>query len=388
MFFIRLYRFFSGKVKVLAIGEFSERILNICAHNGITVWGIRKKDGKITFYMLARDFIYVRRVIGGSKIRLHILKKTGWPFIWRRYNKRFGLFAGVVFFFITLWFLSGFVWNINVSGNQKISDREILSALSDVGISEGIRADSIDAWAKRVELLTKVDGLAWAALNIEGCVLTVDVTEAELKEEKDNLPCNLVAKDNGKIEKIEVIDGKIMCKTGDFVAQGDLLVSGIYELVDGNTHLAESRGKIYAKVEKNYRFTVPYNQQVKFLSSKEKKRYALSLFGLKIPMYLGSFTSDYLRKDEILSLKSGESYVPIYVHKSSFREISEQKIGISYDDAVELAKKKFNECVEGCEILNLDEKITDNGESVTVEYSALIIKDIAKKEKILISATN
>ncbi len=388
MFFLRLYRFFYGKVKVKAIGEFPERILNIFAHNGISVWGIRKRDGRITFYMIARDFIYAHRIIGGSKIRLHILKKSGWPFIWRRYNRRYGVFAGLIFLFLTLWILSGFVWNINISGNDVTPDSEIISALSDIGIYEGVRADSIDAWAKRVELLTQVDELAWAALNIEGCVLTVDVTEAAIKQDKDITPCNLIATDNGIIESVEVTDGEIVCKTGDFVSSGDVLVSGIFELKDGSTHLARSSGKIYARVEKEYSFTVPYKQTVNILNNKEKIRYALSFFGFKIPLYLGSFNEEFLRTDELVMMKNNVSYVPIYLHKSAFREIRQQSVRISFDEAVSLAKDKFEERVKGSKVLKMAEKITENNESVTVVYDVLLLKNIAEQEKIIISATN
>ncbi len=387
MIFLRLYRFFSGKVKVCVSGEFAERILNLCAHNGISVWGIRKKNGKITLFMSVRDFRAIRYVIRGSKLRLHILKKYGFPFIANRYKHRYGLFFGVMLFFFILYFLSGFVWNINISGNSTVSDKTIINACRQIGIKEGIKKSEIDALQKRVELLTKVDGLTWSAINIEGCVLTVDVTEAEEKEKNKNMPSNLVAADNGKIVKTEVISGQTKVKAGDFVAKGEVLVSGIYELKNGNTQLTRSSGEIYAEVEKTISVTVPLKQRINTLCGSSHKRYVLSFFGLKIPLYLGEFSQNYVRNDSIKTIKNGEFYIPIYLHCGEYMRIEENDITLTETEAVELAREQLSKRISDSEIIKAEERIDRNNDKITLKYFLKLKKDIAKEEILLISTT-
>lgn len=388
MIFLRLYRFFVGKVKVVVLGDFAERILNLCANNAISVWGIRKRGGKITFFMSVRDFKTVRYVLRGSRLRLHILKKRGFPFIIERYKHRFGILVGIALFFFTLYFLSTFVWNITVSGNSAVQDETIIDACRQIGITEGVRKNKIDAWQKRVELMTQLDGLAWAAINIEGSVLTIDVTEAKGKEKDNETPSNLVANDNGKIIKIEVLSGITKVKKDDFVAKGQVLVSGVFELKDGTTQLTRSSGSVIAEVEKTQSVTVPFKQRIKSLNGNIKKRYVLSVFGLKIPLYLGKFSEDFVRDDYKLKISNGDYYVPIYLHCGEFRKVEEVDINLTAERAEELAKNKLKEKIKGCEVIKMEEKTDISDSSVTVSQTMIIKKDIAKEEILLISTTN
>ncbi len=388
MIFLKLYRFFMGKLRVEVGGVFAERILNLCAHNGITIWAIRRKNDKIIFYITVRDFRALRVIVRKTGIRPHIVKKRGWPFIVKRYSRRYGALCGAAMFFIILQFLSLFVWNINISGNTTIPDEIILNACRDIGIREGVRASSLDANRLKLKLLGEVDGLAWAAINIEGCALTVDVTEAAKKEPNNTDPCNLTANANGIIRKIEVSDGKSLVRVGDSVAEGQLLVSGIYEYKNGNTALVHSEGIIIAEVSESISATVPLKQEINVLSNKKSRRYTLSFFGLKVPLYLGEFGEEYLRDDELNRLESGENYLPIYMHKSVFRKVRKQEITLSPESAAQLAREELDKHIDGMEVLSKEESISENNDSVTVTYDIVTQRDIAKEEILLFSTTN
>lgn len=60
-------------------------------------------------------------------------KKGGVPFLLHRYRKRTGLLAGLLAAVVLLGYMSGFVWKIEVTGNEAISTQEILAALDELG---------------------------------------------------------------------------------------------------------------------------------------------------------------------------------------------------------------------------------------------------------------
>ncbi len=388
MIFLKFYRFFMGKLKLEASGMFAERILNLCSHNGIGIWGIRKKNDKITFYIIVRDFFALRPIMAGTKIRIHILKKSGFPFVVKRYKRRYGLFAGIALFFATLQILSLFVWNINIAGNETVDSAEILAACRQIGIKEGAFSRNIDTQKLRLLLLSKVDGLAWAAINIEGCALTVDVTEEAKKKEHNNAPCNLVANGNGIIRRIEVSEGKSLVKVGDAVAEGQLLVSGIYEYKNGCTELKHSIAEITAEVYETVSATVPLKQEIKTLEEEKEKCYTLSFFGIKLPLYLGGFGKEYLREDEILRLENEKNYLPIYFHKSTFKKVEKRETTLSRETAEKMAKEQLDRQLKDVEIIEKSIDIRQNDDSVTVVYDIVALKNIAKEDFLLFSTTN
>jgi len=388
MIFLKLYRFFVGKVRVSAEGIFAERILNLCAHNGITVWAIRRKGDKLLFYMSVRDFFALRKIIRGVGIRVHIIKKRGWPFIVRRYKQRYGLFIGAFIFFTVLHMLSGYVWNINISGNQTVEREKIIQVCNELGIREGVRVSSLDPQKLRLEIVNRIDDLAWAAVNIEGSILTVEVTEAEKKDENDGAPCNLCASADGIIRKIEVEHGKTMVSVGDSVASGDLLVSGVFEYKNGTTAMVASEGVIIAEVGETYSATVPLTQEINVLSGEVYSCKTLSIFGLKIPLYLGDYGDGYLRDEKIEKIEANGAYLPFYMHETQFRRVEKQTVFLSNEQAAAIAKEELDKKIEDYEIISKNEKIIENKDSITVTYDIVSLRDIAIKEKILFNTTN
>ena len=97
-----LYRFIIGYLEVEFSGDVAEIILNICAKQGISLWSIKRRDKKLRGFMTVRDFKTLPRVAKKCGIRVHILKRRGFPFIVGRYKKRLGIPVGAAIFFCFL----------------------------------------------------------------------------------------------------------------------------------------------------------------------------------------------------------------------------------------------------------------------------------------------
>ena len=181
---ISLYRIIFGFLRVQFYGDLKERALTLCAQNGITLWGNELKDGKIECFVSVREFKYLRALIRGKGVRVHIIKKYGLPFITNRYKKRVGILAGAVSFFLILQFMSGYIWIIDVDGNEIIKEKAVIDACRTIGITEGIKKNSIYPKLEREKLILQLDGVAWASININGQPTPFNIYRSPSNEKK------------------------------------------------------------------------------------------------------------------------------------------------------------------------------------------------------------
>ncbi|MCI8360805.1 MAG: sporulation protein YqfD [Clostridiales bacterium] len=394
MLLLRFLHFFLGYVRFKAWGDFPERLLNLCAGRGVPVWGIVRRKGRIEGMVYAKDYKKMRKIRARSGARLRIMEKRGLPFILRRYRKRVGLLVGFVLFFLILRVMSGFIWTVEIVGNQRVEKAEILAALERVGIEEGVPISSIDPANVRQRLMLELPELAWAAVNIEGAKATVDVKETRQVPDKidDSLPCNLKAARDGRIIGHQVTDGRIMVQIGDAVVAGDLLVSGVMEYADGESGFKHAAGQVFAETQRAISYTARYDQQETYRTGQVRRRRALKLFGLEIPLYLGSVRGTYEKEIETHQLAFGTATLPISVVSASFYETAQLDYTLDEAGALEFARQQIagleREQLQGAEILSKEEQIetTEEGVALTVQY--VCKENIAVEEILSISTTN
>lgn len=385
---IKFYRILFGYLRVRFDGDFKERILSLCAQNGITLWTTKLKDEKIESNISVREFKRLRNIARGKGIKAHIVKKRGVPFITNRYKRRYGILTGVIAFFLIIGLMSDYIWIIDVNGNNKITDKYILSACNSIGIKNGIRKDSIYPKIEREKLMLKLDGIAWASLNIEGSRLTVNVTETKEKDKETERFSNLKASADGVIKKLDIVSGTSVVKVGQAVMKGDLLVSGIIETVDG-TRFVKSKGEIIALSQNEIVLKEDYKQKPLILTGKIKTKYVLEIFGLKIPLYLGCEKGLYESSKNQMKLKIFGTTVPVSIYKKSFSFQKEQPIKYGYDKLCQRLENKLEKKLrndEGARVIKKEFSENENG----VTLKALIEREenIAVSDILLINAGN
>lgn len=385
-----LYRFIIGFLEVEFSGDITEVILNICAKNGISLWNSKRKNGKIRCYITVRDFKALPKIAVKSGIRVHILKKRGLPFIINRYRKRFGIPVGAALFFGIIYIMSCFVWSVEVNGNKRVGEGEILSACEKIGIKEGTLKSKLYPQIAKQELLLEVDKLAWASVNIEGSRVTVEVTEAEKEKPDNSAPTNLIAAADGKILKLDITSGNCVVKAGDTVAKGELLVSGIIERAD-STKFVCSEGTVTAETQRIIEVKAYYKRTVSEKTGRVKKRNMLSFFGLKIPLYLGSVNGDFESRYTVKSCYLLGKKLPVRLYTKYCEMTDKKEVIVSKNELLneleELLKEAVGrEKITDFEVKNREFDEFDGGISLKALISAK--ENIAKPEILLFSTGN
>ena len=387
-----IYRYLFGYLYVRIKSENPEKLLNLCATNGIGIWRVSIKNNLIYFKIGIASFKKLRIFKRKVPCKIHITKKVGLPFFIAKNKKRYGFIAGFIIFIATIYFMSGLVWNICISGNKNIKSSEILASLNKIGIYEGAFIKDINPEDKRNELLLEQKGLSWAAINIEGAKVTVDVNETKASENDADFASNFVSMEDGVIKKIEVKRGITKVKVGDVVQKGQLLVSGVEEYDDGTVNFTRSMGNVYAEV--NYSFeTVQPLKVTEFIKTGEvKTRKILDFYGLKIPLFLGGMEEPYVTAIEQPKISSGNSYLPIKIISKRFYKTEETTYELRKEQAearaINAAEERVKKLINNGEIITKNHTITTKGENLIVKTEIKCLKDVVFEEKLLLDTSN
>ncbi len=383
MFIINLYRFLCGYVEILVSGEFCNKLLNLFALQKISIWNIETDSRSIKFCISVKNFLRFRSVKGKLKIRIKILKKCGLPFILKKRTKRIGVLIGIALFFITLQILSMFIWTIKVEGNSTISGEEIVTCCERIGVKSGIKRDEINSGFLREKLLLECGGLAWCSFNVEGSRLTVNVTETN--SVLNSQPSNIVSDFNGVITEIFVESGTALVKKGDAVCEGDVLVSGVIEGVNGNKFV-NSAAKIKANVFETIRESGEFSKENLYEDGKRKSKYVLEFFSIKIPLYLGETTLPANSERSVKEFMLFGEHLPIKLYSRDFKFLSRESVTLTREElVVDLTNKierKINDISAEYEVLNRN--ISENGRGIDVKYEIKYEKSIGIEEKLIL----
>ena len=318
---------------------------------------------------MLRDYKNIREAVRRSGVKTRIIKKTGLPFFTFKQRKRVGLVIGVAAAIITVSYLSTMIWTVSVSGNENISDEQILNVFSSLGVKPGAKRRDINAKEISDEALKIFDGdLSFAVVNLNGSNASVEVRESvpAPKIEDNETPCNIVASEDGVVTKVQLYSGQEEIKAGSAVLKGNLLISGVKTNQDKTESLVHAAGNVYAEVEKNISSDF---ENLEFCApSREKIRYALYFFNVKIP--LGG-VPDYGEKYAVSFLASTDKTVlPMGIIRVRTTEYNRDFL-LEDESCRELlsAKKYTDLCrseLKNCKIISSD--IQKNGSRLNGAY--------------------
>lgn len=369
MSIIRFLRFIFGYVEFCAEGGFPKRFINLCSVYQVRLWDVKRVKDKLYAKTMLRDYKNIREAVRRSGVKTRIIKKTGLPFFTFKQRKRVGLVIGVAAAIITVSYLSTMIWTVSVSGNENISDEQILNVFSSLGVKPGAKRRDINAKEISDEALKIFDGdLSFAVVNLNGSNASVEVRESvpAPKIEDNETPCNIVASEDGVVTKVQLYSGQEEIKAGSAVLKGNLLISGVKTNQDKTESLVHAAGNVYAEVEKN--ISSDFENSEFCAPSREKIRYALYFFNVKIP--LGG-VPDYGEKYAVSFLASTDKTVlPMGIIRVRSTEYNRDFL-LEDESCRELlsAKKYTDLCrseLKNCKIISSD--IQKNGSRLSGAY--------------------
>ena len=384
----KIPRYLKGYVTFEVKGNGREEFLNFCSKNDINLFDLQLGGEILTASCFVSDYKETKRVrISGLKKK--ITKRSGLRFITNRYKKRIGLVAGLAFMIFVLIFLSGYIWDIDITGNERLSDNLILETLEECGFYEGSAKNKLKISEIENQMMMKLSNLGRISINLDGSFAHIVVKERAtppVSEDKSR-PSNLVASMDGKIVKMEIVKGKPITQVGSGVVKGQLLVAGFYNDKKDNIILEHSSGKVTALAEVNKTFSVPLFVE-KSVGTESKIYYKIEAFNNVLDLSFGN-DADFTEWEKYITRERLSVFnldLPFYIIKECYTKQITQKVTLSENDAKKriLTEMEHFEKAELFEAEIQEKKIVwkNDGEKVTAYVDYVILTDIATQQYI------
>ncbi len=284
---MRIFCWFLGYVTLKIQGNELPRFLRLCSSHDLFVWNIQFIEWNVVSLDIAvRDLYRSKSLLKKTRSHILITKRKGWPFIVYRYKRKTPYVCGGMVALLILLYLSGFVWQIEVTGNSYLSNESIERYITSHDAGVGVKKKSIDIDKLETMLLQDFNQIIWDSISIKGSVLSVSIKEQiqidsateDTVESKD-----IKAPVDGKIKSIYVRRGSAAVTIDADVKKNDVLIHGWVPITDESNTVIDKYQPVIADgdiilesdLPVEHRLPMIYNQKI--YSGKER-RYVSGLY--------------------------------------------------------------------------------------------------------------
>ena len=385
---LRLLRYLRGYVLFSVSGLFPERFINLASRKGIRLWNTSRSDGTVNAAMYMSDYLRIRETASAAGVRLRIIKKAGLPVFARRCKDRQGVMLGAFVFIATVFVMSQFIWSINITGLQTVSESDLRSALKTHGLYIGAFKPALDFQEVSRKVMLDNGAIGWMAVNVSGSYADVEIKEESPKPKVEDIsePCNVKAARDGTIISIDAGEGDILIKEGSGVTAGQLIVSGVMDDQTGVARLVRANAVIKAATTYHAEFSLPPDYDVTVPTGERGERKILDILGLRIPLSGYSASSGSLCINSSMECPAPlDTALPIGMITERAAEMSKKHIKADNDSSEEILTK-LSQLYEvftlsECRVTSRKTSFNPNDDkTLTVTYSC--IEDIARQEAI------
>ena len=375
-----------GTARLRVSGHRPERMLNLLSREGI--WFTRAErcsEEGIVFTVLHGDLKRTLRLAGHAYFETELIRHAGLPSLAHRVRRRFALYLMPPLCLLAVFVLSMFIWEIEITGSETVSDAQLLSVLEENGVGIGTFGLTIDRELLRDKVIAALPKISWMTVNVNGCKAEVIVRERVDRPKTIDLkaPTDIIAAKTGLICEMSVFEGAKQAEKGDTVLKGELLITGTMPSLSGKTRRVHSQGVVKARTWYEFSEKIPLEYISKRYTGETKEKKSLIIGNYRLNLYFNGGISldacDKIIYKERLSLPGG-TLLPIEVVTAEYREYIAEPVRMNEDDAELILKdglmKKLREETRG-EPLFLEFQSTLDDTFLTVTLRAECMEDIA-----------
>ena len=128
----RFWQWLCGYIRIHVYGRQVNRFINLCSRNGIRLWKITyDMQNALKASICLRDFYDLKPFLRKTKTKLRVVSRKGFPFWCYRHPRMRWFWIFLLVFACFGIYSLGFVWKIEIQGNNHISTEEILDCLGE-----------------------------------------------------------------------------------------------------------------------------------------------------------------------------------------------------------------------------------------------------------------
>lgn len=360
------------------------RILMKLYKNRIPVYDVVSKGEVLYLKVLQSDYEKIKKHIVTAKF--YYVNDSG-IFKVKRMITPLKIFA-VLFFFAAVFFFSRVIVKVEVVHSNKEIRELVKKSLDEQGIHFlSFKKDYQELQRIKTYLLqTYKDQLEWLEIESVGMKYVVRIEERilnpKIEEEKY---CHIVANKSGIVSSIQHTNGEVIVHDGQYVAEGDILISGEIKYNETVKNNVCASGEVLAEVWYETSVSLPISYVNKTRTGKKRTNFAIDTASGRHKI-LKSRLLHYETEEKVLF-----HFFDWTFYKYIEYEVEEENLLYDLDAGVEkalaLADEKINMKLKDGEKINtrkvLKKSINDSTIEVEIFYS--VLENITKVEEFSIT---
>lgn len=357
-----------GKISMEVIVPSIERFLNVLWQENIELFSVKRKSiTTLRIEVSYEQYEEVVAIVEKMRGKVKVINKSGVIYVIKKIINKKSLISGAFIFIGIIYYLSTYVWSVEITTENNLSPFEVRRNLEKLGVKAGMKKNDIDVYDLERRLETVNDEILWLRIRIEGSTLKVLVKEKvnppELSDKQQI--GNIIAERGGEIKRIFVTSGTAMVAPGDIVNKNDLLIQGVRG-IDENIHEVPAKGVVIANTFYEMSSEVQITGEEFLRTKKEDSDIYIELFGGKI--YLKKAINNFEYYDKIEDKSKLIDIVKYY-------EKEKMKINIEEKDAVEVTCNKLQNALQ--KKLSNEAKIVDKDVTASrIDDGKILVKAI------------
>lgn len=374
-----LLRYIFGYVKAEVYGFAPERFMNLIIKNDVVIWDVESTEQGYIFYTGRKNLMKMKPYLQKTNMKIRLLRKYGLPYFLKQHKKRAAFLVGFLLFCVMVYVLSLFVWEVKVTGEDKLVADSLLKEIEEQYVPLGTIKSKIDCSKLEESLRKDFDEISWISCELKGTSLTVYLEEgmAPKVQTEDSQTGDLVAAKDAVLTKMITRQGTPVVKVKDTVKKGDILISGTIYIYDDNNEVMETSyvaadGDVYGKTTEEYEDYVDLKYYKKIYQGKEKKHITFYFLDYCLTPYIPKMNAEnydsytQIHKARILDnfyLPFGYKTVKRTAYILEQREYTEEEAKKILETRLSKKLKSFEE--KGVEIIENNVKIKkSNGKMI------------------------
>ena len=301
-----------GRVCIRLVSSDVPARLHYISSQGIILRNIHQTDLlTATFTVSRKEYSKIALYLDSKGDKHTLLANIGaWQSVVKAVKRPILSSAVLLLLFLTLWVPTK-VFFIRVEGNETVPTKRIHQCAENAGIAFASDVRSLRSERIKNSLLQQIPELSWVGVNTKGCVATISVVERQSQAEKEGNEytiSNVVASHDAQVLEITAIAGNPICKPGDIVSKGQVLISG-YTDCGIKIQATQARGEVFGKTAYKTTAVFPsvYGAKTKLIT--KNRNIFLQIGKKEIKLWKGSGISgsicDKMYSQKYLTLPGG-----------------------------------------------------------------------------------
>jgi len=280
-----------GQVWLRVTCPYPERVLNLCSARKLAFWDLEWEGAEtFTCRMSRGDHRVLSRAAEKLDCTIEIVRREGAPYTLAKLRHRQALAVGIAACGTAVLIGSFFVWDIQIAGNETVPREVILRSLEKNGVHRGCFGFALNGEDIRNHVLLEIPELSWVAVNVSGCRANVEVRERRTapKPLDRKTPCNLVARRDGLVLRVQALGGVPQVMKGMSVTEGQLLISGVEDTGTFGTRFTAGLGSVEGRTWYTLTANVPLTGAEKRYTGREKRLRSVIFGSRRIKFFANS----------------------------------------------------------------------------------------------------